>query len=368
MREIDIGINISVKRREKEITQQGLANFLGVSKAAVSKWESGQSYPDITLLPIIATYFDISIDELMGYHPQLSKNKIKEIYLRLANDFGKKPFKDVYGECIYYAKKYYSCWKLQLHIGLLLTNHGNLAGEKEKCEATYKEAEMIFDRIIKNSGDLSLCREATYLKAACLLMRSEVDKAISNLESIIELTLNSEILLANAYELKGDLNKSISILQQHVYVCVTGILGAIPSLIKSYGNDKEKAKLWSEKSLELGKIFKINEVYPSIYLSIYYITAYIHLLHEENNKALDMLEEYVNLVRMPNFFPIELRTSDLFDSVGELFENLDLGKEAPRSNKIIKEDIKGAIINNPIFKVLESEERFNELVKRLKDI
>lgn len=70
MAEINVGINIAIKRKEKGITQEELANFIGVSKAAVSKWESNQSYPDITLLPIIATYFDVSVDELLGYHPQ----------------------------------------------------------------------------------------------------------------------------------------------------------------------------------------------------------------------------------------------------------------------------------------------------------
>lgn len=52
---------------------------MGVSKAAVSKWETGLSYPDITLLPVLAAYFNISIDELMGYEPQMGKEDIRKL-------------------------------------------------------------------------------------------------------------------------------------------------------------------------------------------------------------------------------------------------------------------------------------------------
>ena len=58
MKEINIARTIINKRKEKGLTQDELANYIGVSKAAVSKWEIGQSYPDITLLPQLAAFFN----------------------------------------------------------------------------------------------------------------------------------------------------------------------------------------------------------------------------------------------------------------------------------------------------------------------
>lgn len=43
------------------------------------------SFPDITLLPKLATYFNVSIDELIGYEPQLTREQIKELYSQLKN-------------------------------------------------------------------------------------------------------------------------------------------------------------------------------------------------------------------------------------------------------------------------------------------
>ena len=67
MSNLKIGQKIKAKRRERDLTQEELANILGVTKAAVSKWENGESYPDIAMLPQIAQLFYITMDELFDY-------------------------------------------------------------------------------------------------------------------------------------------------------------------------------------------------------------------------------------------------------------------------------------------------------------
>lgn len=61
-----IGEKIKELRLAKGITQEALAGFLGVSFQAVSKWERNLSYPDIETIPVIANYFGVTIDEVMG--------------------------------------------------------------------------------------------------------------------------------------------------------------------------------------------------------------------------------------------------------------------------------------------------------------
>ena len=60
-----LGTRIAENRKKKSISQEQLAEHFGISSQAVSKWENDISCPDISLLPQMADYFNISIDELL---------------------------------------------------------------------------------------------------------------------------------------------------------------------------------------------------------------------------------------------------------------------------------------------------------------
>ena len=64
---IMIGENIKRLRTAKGLTQEQLSEAVGVTCAAVSKWERGDTFPDITMLFPLAHFFGVSLDELMGY-------------------------------------------------------------------------------------------------------------------------------------------------------------------------------------------------------------------------------------------------------------------------------------------------------------
>ncbi len=76
--QLDLGNKIRELRRRDGRTQEALAEAVGVTSQAVSRWESGGSYPDMETIPAIANYFHISIDELFGYHDN-REEKIKNI-------------------------------------------------------------------------------------------------------------------------------------------------------------------------------------------------------------------------------------------------------------------------------------------------
>lgn len=75
---IYFGKNLKNLRRERNLTQENVADILGVSFQSVSKWERGESYPDITMLPVIASFFKVSVDDLLGVNEAENEEKIQQ--------------------------------------------------------------------------------------------------------------------------------------------------------------------------------------------------------------------------------------------------------------------------------------------------
>ncbi len=77
---INIGENIKKLRNQKSVTQEKLAESLGVTPQAISRWESGAGYPAIEYLPDLAGFFGISVDELLGVKLSEREAKREEWY------------------------------------------------------------------------------------------------------------------------------------------------------------------------------------------------------------------------------------------------------------------------------------------------
>ena len=76
---IKLGEKIKSLRKQKNISQEVFANYLGVSFQAVSKWENGNTMPDVTLIPSIASFFGVSTDELFDYNLFEIEKQVEEI-------------------------------------------------------------------------------------------------------------------------------------------------------------------------------------------------------------------------------------------------------------------------------------------------
>lgn len=76
---MDIGNKIRKLRRARGLTQEELATSINISFQAISKWENNISLPDITMIPILASFFGISIDELFDYSLKETEERALEI-------------------------------------------------------------------------------------------------------------------------------------------------------------------------------------------------------------------------------------------------------------------------------------------------
>ena len=76
---IKLGEKIKSLRKQKNISQEVFANYLGVSFQAVSKWENDYTMPDVAMIPAIASFFGVSTDELFGFRLYETERQVDAI-------------------------------------------------------------------------------------------------------------------------------------------------------------------------------------------------------------------------------------------------------------------------------------------------
>ena len=366
MKEINIARTIMNKRREKELTQDDLASYIGVSKASVSKWETSQSYPDITFLPQLAAFFNISIDELMGYEPQMSKEDIRKLYLELSVDFTVKPFDEVLGHCREIAKKYYSCFPLLFQIGALLVNNSMESGNMEKTFSVISEAKELFIRVKKESDDTELCRLALNMEAFCALTLGSADEVIELLKGTGSKIISTETLLAPAYQMIGKPREAKSVLQVGIYQHICCLLGAFPDYLMLCADEPEQLDETYRRATAVAEAFDLKNLHPSLLMKLYIYAAEGYVKLGNSNRALEILEEYVKLVT-GDIYPLRLKGDDYFNLIDEWLEALDLGTALPRSEKLVRQSMADSVIKNSVFNTLTDERRFRQISEALKN-
>lgn len=363
MKEINLGAIVTAKRRERGITQEELAAHMGVSKASVSKWETGQSYPDITLLPQLAAYFDVSIDYLVGYTPQLGVKEIKKLYQRLASDFATKDFSEVVAECERLTKKFYSCYPLLLHITLLYINHAPLTNDSERSRQILVGAVQLCEHVKQNSRDAHLIREAVLYQALCHLSLGEGEEVLGLLGRSVRLETKDGPLIAQAYMLAGESEKSQEILQVDLYQNLMSTFQSLLSILQNNLHCLSTAERVFSRAEGLAKLFDMNRLSPNNMAVLYALGAHMYQIAGDSASALDLLAKYVDTC-IYDFFPIKLRGDDFFSKIdGWLSDNADV---VPRSESVVKDSMMKDVLHSPVFAPLWENPEYRLIVERLK--
>jgi transcriptional regulator with XRE-family HTH domain len=365
MKEINIANVLVNKRKEKGITQDELANYMGVSKASVSKWETGQSYPDITFLPQLAAYFNISIDDLMDYKPQMTKEDIRKLYIRLSADFASKPFDEVMSRCREVIKKYFACFPLLLQMGILILNHSMLSKNNDS-QVLIHEAMELFIRVKDESEDAALIRQALYMEALCRISTGEPNAALELLEGTNTPALPPEVLLASAYQMTGKPEQAKSVLQVGIYQNIVVLFNFFPSYLMLCTDAPDRYDEILRRALAVGEAFDLKRLHPGVFMGLFLSAAQGYMVQGNHEKALDMLQSYTDIATS-DIYPLSLHGDDFFNLLNEWLEQIDLGTALPRDEKTVRQSMSDSVINNPAFSALVNEHRFQRIVEKLKN-
>lgn len=242
---MNISTKIKALRHEKNVSQEKLAQFLNVSFQAVSKWENGVSMPDISLLPDIARFFGITVDELLcvekldeerlyqeyeGRACELFRDNKRDEHLEVWREaYNKMPNNIKVKEMLMSA--YYDADKIKYKneiIELGMEIHNSDAGSYYKGQAILEIANTYAE-----NGNMDLaekwCYKSYRLMHSCDAIATQIskgDELLSNISFYTHWALDQ--LPYMAFRLHADEEVSISKKQkQDVYKTIAGIYDAV---------------------------------------------------------------------------------------------------------------------------------------------
>lgn len=146
--------NLRKLRTSRGNRQEDLANHLGVSVQSVSKWERGENLPDLTLIPAIASYYNVTVDDLLGVGEVRKQEKIDWYFAdskRLLHDGKTEENIELMRKAV---KEFPNEYKLIAQLAFALAFH------IDKDKSGYSEAIELDERILRESTDINLRRNS----------------------------------------------------------------------------------------------------------------------------------------------------------------------------------------------------------------
>lgn len=360
--------NLVMLRHKKKKTQEEIADFVGVTKASVSKWENGQSMPDIMILPQLAAFFDVTIDELMGYEPQLSSEQINKLHEKLKMSFAENGFDYAVNECRRLVKKYYSCYRFLFTICCLYINHYNMTNDENVQKNILAEASELAEHILDNCKDIRVYNDTLAIKAVVALLAGRPADVVNSLEDVMNnsyMYLSNQTVLIQAYQMLGDMKKANITAQMGLYVSVFSAISIAVLYLASNAGNKEVCDETIARTKKLIEIYKINELNPNITANFYFQAAVIKCTQGNFDAALGFLEQYAyDIHRLLVEDKLTIHGDEYFDLFDEWYPDYNMGLGAPRNETLVWESAI-EIFDNPIFDPVRENKKFKTLKNKL---
>ena len=350
--EIRVSENIKRLRKEKGLTQETLAGILHISPQSISKWERGDAYPDISMLPTLANCFGITIDALLGNDQIIAEERIKhyiEEYKKFTtNEEGQRALE--------LAKIAYEDYSYDYRIVMLYVNALKVYGTSNDKE----EIECLCKLVLKNCTDKTLLLDAS---SHILGLNSAEDK-FAFMEKYIE--YGQDWNWFNVYphsSVEGKIMMQSDIIDKWWHLnAYIGILANSKNDIEGYVvSPQEKIALIKKQQAIFNAMFDEDDFGEFVF----YVGQFNELLTKEylaigdTEKAIECFEKSVNGWLAYNNLPNEYEYKNILISYRPCM------KEKLNGSYTTLSRYKNEIDKNPIYDIIRNREEFINAYSKL---
>lgn len=255
---MNIGSVIRKYRKEAGLTQEEMADRLGVTAPAVNKWENGNSNPDIGLLAPIARLLRISLDTLMSFREELTAAEIGGIIRQMDHMFETEGFERTYEWALERVREYPDCGRLIWQVALVLDAR-RLTGACAGPEKYDGQINAWYETALKNGDEEIKCHAADSL-FGFYLRKKEYAKAEEYLQYFSDRDPVKIILKARLYEKQGKTEEAYEVLETLLfseYQTLFSALAFMTNLALEEG-DIEKVAFLAGKMGAVASVFEVG--------------------------------------------------------------------------------------------------------------
>lgn len=220
------------KRRALGLTQEQVAEYLGVSAPAVHKWEKGITYPDVVLIPKLARLLKVDLNSLFCFRQTLTQQEVQQFQEETAQIIQADGIEAGVAMAKEKIREYPDC-------GALLQGMANMIqGALVMSEMSDREKERYQPQITEwyeramNSDDVNVRQRAGFMAVSQYLRCGDTEKAQQVLDRLPEPDLlNKMVLQADVYEKKGNREEAIKLLERQLLQLSQTVLGIFSRLV-----------------------------------------------------------------------------------------------------------------------------------------
>jgi len=258
---MQIGEIIRKYRKENNLTQEEMANRLGVTTPAVNKWENGNSYPDIMMLAPIARLLHISLDTLLSYHEDLTDAEISNIVQEANRRLQENGYKEVFLWAKEIIETYPNCKMLIWQLATILDAQRLLqnVSDVEKYDTYIINC---FERVLESEDEkMRVCAADSLF--GYYTRKEQYEKAESFLKYYSEQSPERKRKQAVIYSKTGrcqDAYRAYEELLFSSYQMLSMVFNSIYMLAMQDDN-LDKARIMVKKQQELAHLFEMGTYY-----------------------------------------------------------------------------------------------------------
>lgn len=292
-----IGETIRTARKEQKLTQEQIADYLGVSAPAVNKWEKGASYPDITLLPPLARLLKMDLNTLLSFEEEMSESEISILCNQIYEVVREKGFHEGYQTAMEKIKEFPGCSLLIFNLASFLKGALIMFPvEDEKKPGYEKEIQKLFERVAENDDVDGRIRDgALNMLVIDCLNNEEYEKAEQILGKIPDVGVDKGMTLITLYKRQGRYDEALQLAQQKLYKGageVQNYLITLMEIAKEQGN-YEDARYYGNKCKEIIETMELWEYGK-------YMADYEEALREKDpDKTIELLKKMLKAMTTP---------------------------------------------------------------------